>query len=234
METTIYCPECGKMLKVTAIENEPQKITLVKRSSIVTNWLDVKKAILENAVGVFEVGDKLSCTLKDGRKIEFVVAAVNPYSHNEVAFVTEDLWDDEYAMNDTNTNKGGWSKCKMRKVLNTTILDLLPDELKAVIKPRKIKQDYNDVITESESKLWLLSRMELFGVETGVDVGDVHFPLFNTNKSRIKHRKGEWDWYWTRSPLASSSTTFCFVYSDGGSGNASAGNSNGVAFGFLL
>jgi len=65
-------------------------------------------------------------------------------------------------------------------------------------------------------------------------VGDVHFPLFNTNKTRIKHCKGEWDWYWTRSPLASSSTNFCIVNSTGGSFNYVANGSYGVAFGFLL
>lgn len=234
MKTTIYCPDCGKMLEVTVLDKEPQKIKLVKKNSIETNWLDVKKAVIENAAGVFEVGDKISCTLKNGQVIEFTVAAINPYGKNEVAFVTEDLLDDEYQMNEENTNKGGWSKSDLRTTLNTKIFDLLPDELQAVIKPRTIVQDIYDAVFKSTDKLWIPSRKELFGVDNDVDKGDVHFPLFNTYKSRVKNRKGQYEWYWTRSPLASSSTYFCFVYSGGNSNSNNANHSYGVAFGFLL
>lgn len=234
MKTAFYCPDCGKMHEVTVPDKEPQKIKLVKKHHIITNWLDVKKAVIENAAGAFEVGDKISCTLKNGQDIEFTVAAINHYGKNEVAFITEDLLDDEYQMNEENTNKGGWSKSDLRTTLNTKILELLPDELQAVIKPRTIVQDIYDAVFKSTDKLWIPSRKELFGVDNDVDKGDVHFPLFNTYKSRVKNRNGQYEWYWTRSPLASSSINFCYVHGYGNSYDTNASSSNGVAFGFLL
>ena len=82
-------------------------------------------------------------------------------------------------------------------------------------------------------KLWVPSQTEMFGGENEVDQGDVHFPLFATPKSRVKNRNGEWEWYWTRTPRASSSTGFCYVNGGGYSVN-NAFNSLGVAFGFLI
>ncbi len=230
MESTVFCPNCGKVFKVV----EPQPIKLVKHTAIETNWLEIKKAILQNPADVFSVGDRISCVLKNGQAVEFTVAAINPYTKNEVAFVMEDLLDDEYFMNERNTNKGGWSKCDLRTTLHTKIFELLPDELQAVIKPRIIAQNIHGDILKSTDKLWIPSRKELFGVDNDVDVDDVHFPLFTTPKSRVKNRKGEWEWYWTRTPLSSSSTSFCGVTNGGHSNGSLAASSNGVAFGFLL
>lgn len=230
MESTVFCPNCGKVFKVV----EPQNIKLIKHTAIETNWLEIKKVILQNPADVFSVGDRISCVLKNGQAVEFTVAAINPYAKNEVAFVMEDLLDGEYSMNEHNTNKGGWSKCDLRTTLNTEIFELLPDELQAVIKPRTIAQNIHGNVLKSTDKLWIPSRKELFGVDNDVDVDDIHFPLFTTPKSRVKNRKGEWEWYWLRSPLSSSSAYFCLVYTNGSSVSHVANYSNGVAFGFLL
>ena len=40
--------------------------------------------------------------------------------------------------------------------------------------------------------------------------------------------------WWERSPLASDSTSFCYVYSDGSASHSYASNSYGVAFGFCV
>jgi hypothetical protein len=74
----------------------------------------------------------------------------------------------------------------------------------------------------------------MFGDKYSTDVDDVHFPLFNTYKSRVKNRQGVYEWYWLRSPYASYSTNFVNVYNGGGSYTSGASNSDGVSFGFLI
>ena len=234
-KTSIFCPGCGTIHEVVILENEPQTVQHIRPTQRPTTWLDIKKVIASgHAEEAFKIGDKITTTLKDGQTVEFTVAAINPYGENQVAFVMEDLLDEAYSMNSTATNKNGWSGSELRHLLNTKIFDLLPDELAAVIQPRKITQNLKGKMVTSEDALWLLSYTEMFGDKYSTDVDDVHFPLFNTYKSRVKNRQGVYEWYWLRSPYASGSTDFMNVNNSGSSGNYGAGNSNGVSFGFLI
>lgn len=179
------------------------------------------------------VGDEISFKLKDGTPVTFVVAHFNPYGEG-VALVLKDCLPDRHAMNDSWTNAGGWRDSEMRKYLNSEIYELLPDDVKAAIKERTIIQKHKGKTYESKDKLWLLSRTELEG-EYSTDVDDVHFDLFKDERSRVKQIDDETWWYWTRSPVAGGSGYFVYVYTGGSStGNGSANNSNGVAFGFLI
>ena len=230
MELSIKCPDCGKMLKVTVTADETPKVTLTKKTESDTSWFDIAADKSK-----LEIGDEVSCVLKNGEPATFVVAALNPYEENEAFFVIRDCIGDDKPMNDDCTNEGGWSKSKMRKYLNEDIWNLLPDDLKAVIKPRKLHTKDTDL--DTEDNLWLLSRMEVFGKESGAEVGDVHFPLFKTEKDRVKvNADGETWCYWLRSPHTANSAIFWYV-STSGSGNHNyrhAYNSYGVAFGFKI
>jgi hypothetical protein len=137
-------------------------------------------------------------------------------------------------MNEDCTNEGGWSNSAMREYLNVDIYNLLPDDLKDIIKERKISQIQDGEEYTSIDKLWLLSRTEVFGGDYDTDSNDVHFPLFCDERSRVKQVDSETYWYWLRSPIASSSTSFCIVYNGGGANNSGASYSGGVAFGFLI
>lgn len=211
------------------------KTTIIRHSTEETSWLKIKEAVNCNGADSFQVRDKILTTLKDGQQVEFVVAGINLYSKNELVLVLgDDLLKDECVINRKCTNAGGWAESYLRKYCNNEVYELLPDELKAVITPRKIMQVVNGVRYETEDKLWALSEVELFGGPNGVDVEDVHFPIFDSRKSRIKFRNGYQDWYSTRSPLASSSTYFCLVGNYGSGLSDVASSSNGVAFGFLI
>lgn len=232
---TIFCPNCGTTHNIVILDQPPQNVKLIHASEVNTDWILIKKAIMEgNAASVLSIGDKIRTVLKDGQTVEFTVAAINPYDENEVAFVIEDCLAADSVMNAECHNKGGWFCSDLRVKLNTEILALLPDELVAVIKPRKIVQKHKGDTFTSVDKLWVPSQTEMFGGENEVDQGDVHFPLFQTPKSRVKNRNGDYEWYWTRTPRASSSTSFCNVYDGGLSTSNGANVSSGVAFGFLI
>lgn len=232
---TIFCPNCGTTHNIVILDQPPQTIKLIHASEVNTDWILIKKAIMNgDAASVLSIGDKITTVLKDGQTVQFTVAAINPYGENEVAFVMEDCLAADSVMNAECHNKGGWYGSDLRTKLNTEILALLPDELVAVIKPRQIVQKHKGDTFTSVDKLWVPSHTELVGGENEVDQGDVHFPLFQTPKSRVKNRNGDYEWYWTRTPRASSSTNFCSVLSNGYSYYYSASISFGVAFGFLI
>lgn len=228
MEIKVKCPDCGKMLRVTVEAEEMPKVSLIKKQESEMTWED----IVANK-DKFCIGDEVRCQLKNGKVVYAVVAAINPYGDNQIAFVFKDCIGEDQAMNDKATNKGGWRDCKMREYVNTEILALLPDDLKSVIRPRTIKQSVQGEDCESTDSLWLLSYTEVFGGDCSVDVGDVHFPLFDTKGSRVKMNEDGDTWcYWLRS--AFDTDYFRGVYSNGDYNGSGAYYSYGVALGFLV
>ena len=147
-------------------------------------------------------------------------------------FMLKDCLRDTYPMNDDYTNAGGWKASKLRKVLNTEILALLPDDMRAAIKPR--------VIDGESDLLWLASEMEVFGphdwTENDPDPGE-QMAYYKRRGNRIKALGDEgeaaYNW-WERSPRAYNATDFCYVYSNGGADFADAYFSIGVPFGFCV
>lgn len=234
MEISIKCPDCGKTLKVTVVAEETPQTEIIRRVSTPTTWDEIAGKIKAGKAREFlSVGDVVPFTMKDGQTVNAVVAEINPYGDNEVAFVIEECLDERHVMNKEYTNAGGWRDCDMRKYLNGEILDLLPDDLKAVIADRTITQEKDGKELTSTDKLWLLSLTEV-GEDYENAKGDVHFSLFKDQRSRVKQQDGETIWYWLRSPDAGNSSYFRYVTTNGTSGNTNAANTNGVAFGFLV
>ena len=126
------------------------------------------------------------------------------------------------------------------KAIKDVHKDMLPDELREMIVPRRIVQTMDGERLESEDKLWLPSFTEMFGKEGAedwapADTDETQLELFSTERSRVKERPGNgtW-WYWLRSPYGSYSTYLCFVYSYGYADYYNASYAFGVAFGFYL
>ena len=172
--------------------------------------------------GVLKVGDEITETLEDGREVVFVVM-----DYGVIGLKGLLGW---HQMNKTWTNKGGWLASDMRRYLNEEVIELLPDDLLAAIKPRKFG--------EEEDKLWLFSEMEVFGehdwTENDPDRG-FQFEYFKDCRNRIKvDEDGDANWWWERSPYAYGSNNFCSVNSGGSASNNYAGNAYGVCFGFYI
>lgn len=109
---------------------------------------------------------------------------------------------------------------------------MLPDDMRAAIKPR--------VIDGESDLLWLASEMEVFGLhdwtENDPDRGE-QMAYYKRRGNRIKALGDEgeaaFNW-WERSPIANYTTTFCYVYSYGSANYTYASTSYGVAFGFCV
>ena len=171
--------------------------------------------------GVLKVGDEITETLEDGREVVFVVM-----DYGVIGLKGLLGW---HQMNKTWTNKGGWLASDMRRYLNEEVIELLPDDLLAAIKPRKFGDE--------EDRLWLFSEVEIFGehIWGASDEGDKQLEYFKNPINRVKFDEdGDAVWWWGRSPRASGSNYFCFVNSSGNANTNNASSSNGVCFGFYI
>lgn len=203
--------------------------TITTKTTTQTAWDKIREMPLA-------IGTEITDTLKDGTPITFEIAALDIYGAKKV-LVCKGCLPEEHAMNKRLTNKGGWRDSAMRKHMKD-VLELLPDDLKAAIVPRTIKQKLDGDVVECEDLIWLLSSTEVAGAGSWCsesDVDDQQFPLYKTEKARVKEcaHHGTWYW-WLRSPNATYATGFSFVNNNGGALSGSAAYSIGVAFGFLL
>ena len=224
-----FCPHCGKPF----IEMEaPRSVPFITQTTGSITWADVLEWSHNNEASKhFEIGDEIHETLKTGEEVVFVVVAKDIYREGEAIFGLKDCLAESYPMNETSTNAGGWNASALRRVLNSEILDQLPDDLRACIKPRRIDGE--------ESALWLFSEREIFGdndwTENDPDCG-VQLPYFKWPVNRVKGlgKDGSAYSWWERSPYASYTDAFCIVYSNGYAHNSGASYSSGVAFGFCV
>lgn len=196
-----------------------------------SRWEDIAKQIAAGNDGYLNVGDSISCKLKDGTDIVIDVLALNPYEPDSVIFGFRDLhWRKPW--NERNTNAGGWRDCQLRKDCNGELLSLLPDDLAAMITPRRIVQKIRGREYESVDKLWIPSYTEVFGTDRGVDqtgdVGDVQFDFFKIKRNRVKFFRDEPYYYALRSPYVTYATYFWNVHYYGYMGGNNASNSYGV------
>lgn len=198
-----------------------------------TTWNALKAAVADGSIReLLHSRDQIPVTLKTGEKVIFDVT----YDETgKLFFVMHDCMDKEHVMNKRFTNAGGWPACNMRRYLNNTVLDLLPDDLQAVIKPTTITQVIDGETVTCEDKLFLLSRTQVFGRGpwTAKEPDDTQLDIFRTERDRVKlcGDKGTWFW-WLRS--ASYGNGFYNVGSSGGDNYDDAGDSGAVALGFCI
>ena len=233
---SIICPHCNSSFELMPMEEiiNPT-LTIFRKIKEHSSWEEVADVINRGeARRLFDIGDSISCTLKNGKDVNFIVTAIDPYQPNQVAFEFESLLPDTKVMNKRNTNSGGWAKSEMKEYMKE-VFALLPDDLQRVITPRKIIQKLSDR-TENFSEdnyLWLRSMTES-GKQYEADIGDVTFPYFTGQRSRVKELGNETTWYWLRSPYVSGTTYFWFVYYYGGCYYSYANGSYGVSPCFFI
>ena len=172
----------------------------------------------------YEVGDIIDFTLKTGEEVS---AMAMRKETDGMLFVFVDCLKTEYSMNSSNTNKGGYEACALRKKLNGEILDSFPDSLKARMKP-----------VYKDDKLRLLTAMEVFGKNPYEDkVGGEYLPLMGDIRNRIAFQGKDtdtWEWYWLQNTPSDSSADFAGVSGYGLASDPGASGGSGVRPAFKI
>lgn len=178
------------------------------------------KRIRSVDVDTFKVGDIIEVKLTDGVKVE---AMAVKQEKDGMIFCLVDCFPNEYPMNDTRTNEGGYEQSNLRKKLNGEILNLFPAELKAVMTP-----------SENGDFLRIPTEREIFGENR---YGEYESPNVKQWKPMKKRRnRMEFDctknenlqWYWLMNKVRESATGFSGVSCSGCADGNSASSSFGV------
>lgn len=93
--------------------------------------MKVKRTVTVD-VDTFKVGDVIKIKLTNGVKVEAMAVKQESWG---MIFCLVDCLPDEYRMNRTNTNEGGYEESDLRKKLNSEILSLFPAKLKDKMVP---------------------------------------------------------------------------------------------------
>ena len=161
-----------------------------------------------------QVGDVIRFSLKNGENAEAM--AVEKQADGMV-FCFVDCLEKEYPMN---TSEGGYEKSFLRKVLNSEIVDLFPDDLREKMIP-----------FANGDLLKIPSEKEMFGENVYSDEPEdcEQWEPMKDRRNRIAFqgsRTGVMEWTWLRDVVNASG--FASVYSTGSSVYSSASASNGV------
>lgn len=187
-------------------------IKIRKCADKITTWAELRDAVHAGS-NPLNVGDEIDIVLKTGEKVTLVCERAG---HRSATFFMKNLLEDTHCMNENWKAKNGEQLGTMEAYLDK-LFRLLPDDLQ-------------EVVTEP---LRLLREKEVFGknIYGNEEVCEV-LPRYSEKENRVKTLNGVPFPYWLASPYASSSTSFCSVYSDGSSGHNNANISYGVCFGF--
>lgn len=240
---------------------EGERTQIIERLS----WSEIAEAAASGkAKEIFSVGDEKRIALGNGEEVTVVIIGFN---HDEtpnggragVTFATKDVLKKRYSINEENTNIGGWRESKMRIEYMEEFFNLLPEELRSVVKPVvKVTgigggnpfDDSGNVTERTVDKLFLFSGNELEGEEEYIDNGLVsgfygpeewaasnegrQYPYFVERENRKVYLNGERESYWLRSPHIEDCTAFVFMYKGTRMDAMVAGEKSGVRIGFCV
>ena len=160
-----------------------------------------------------------------------------------------------FSMNISNTNSGGWESSQMRTNIcgtsltsySGTIIDVIPAELRAVLKPvtKYTNNEGNSkeasAVTATTDYFFLLSEYEVFGscswANTNESSKQAQYAYYSAGNSKIKYNHSETSTavYWVlRSPSTLNSYFFMVVLQDGAPDNGPAHYSFGFAPAFCV
>ena len=161
-----------------------------------------------------------------------------------------------FSMNSSRTNSGGWASSQMRTNIcgtslssySGTIIAVIPAALRAVLKSVTKYTDNTgggstaaSAVTATTDYFFLLSEFEVFGSisygNTNEKNKQAQYAYYSAGNSKIKYKHNGTSTaarWWLRSPLASASTNFVYVNTDGTVNYGDANYSLGFAPGFCV
>ena len=238
------------------------EIGLVTYFQLMT-WQEISDRLAQGETNWFNVGDYKSITLNgtvastnyNNVKAWAIIIGINHNSsregnnrlHLQISLNQENTQlVQNYQMNTTNTNVGGWKDSYMRNTICSQFLNCLPNDLNVIVKnTTKYTDNYGNNgqneashVTSTTDKIFLLSEYEIFGTCAYSNTSEANYQQQYawyqglSNDERIKYQYNSptsAQYYWERSPHRRNATDFCRVASGGNTTAANASNSHGFA-----
>lgn len=190
------------------------------------SWADIAEACATNSVpSSWVVGDNKTMTINGtSYQIDIIGKNHDTYTAGGIApltFQMHDCYATAYDMY-TNTsgsggsasNKGGFNSSTMKTTHLPAIKNLMPSEVRSAIKTVKKPTsggNKSTSISNLSCDLFLLSEVEVHGTVTCSVSGEgSQYAYYAAGNSKIKtHSTSSW---WLRSPAASYTTSYCYVW----------------------
>lgn len=190
--------------------------TITKKRTERTDWAQVAAMA---AGGGLKVEDEIHDELTTGEKITYVVAHI---TEKEVLFASKNCMEQRVKWSENGYNTGGFIRSSLCRYLNTTVWDILPEELKAVISERECLQIVDGKEERYPLKLWLPTEYEVFEDDWDSEAQEgQQFEIFKDPRNRVKMAGEEGDraTWWLLSVCAGDSAGACLVDSSGYANN---------------
>ena len=173
----------------------------------------------------YQVGDIISFTLTEGEQVE---AMAMKQEQDGMIFCLVDCLADEYAMNEKDTNRGGFDASDLRTALKGEILDRFPADLRERM-----------VAFENGDLLRLPTEREIFGEnyygKNEPEAVTQWEPMkLRRNRIAFQGKNGAWEWYWLMNKRRGSAADFAYVGIGGGANYSYASYSDGVRPAFKI
>lgn len=153
-----------------------------------------------------------------------------------------------FNMNNSATNSGGWSSCRMRSTTLPLVKSALPSELTSVIKTTSIYSDNHgggsntaSYVTATQDDLYLLAEFEIFGARTWANSAERNhqqqYAYYVAGNSKVKYNHDSTATavlWWERSVYATNANYFCLVSTNGTATGNNAYYSFGLAVAFKI
>lgn len=211
-------------------------------------WAEIQTKINNGDFEGINIGDYKTIQLTTTETVIMEVAGINlyvdsvKYPQYHIDWISRDCLNDYRQVNATDTNTGGWAASALRTLMNGTVYDTLPADLKAVISEKEHLSSSKGSWAWITDKLWLPTEIEVFGFPSWSEVGCgtggyLQYPIFRRGYRYITKRKGNGgsvcNW-WLSSPNAGDTTYFCRVSYDGGVDYLNASGAYGVPLCFRI
>lgn len=174
----------------------------------------------------YMVGDVIAFTLTDGEEVE---ALAVKQEQDGMIFCLVDCLNQEYSMNEEDSNRGGYEATDLRVKLNGEILDRFPADIREKM-----------VAFSNGDYLRLPTEKEIFGCnEYGkAEPDDVQqWEPMKQRKNRIAFQgKGtdRWEWYWLQNAYKHYAAYFARVDGHGRAASNGASSAGGVRPAFKI
>lgn len=174
----------------------------------------------------YMVGDVIAFTLTDGEEVE---ALAVKQEQDGMIFCLVDCLNQEYSMNEENSNRGGYEATDLRVKLNGEILDRFPADIREKM-----------VAFANGDYLRLPTEKEIFGCNDygKAEPDDVQqWEPMKQRKNRIAFQgKGtdRWEWYWLQNAHKRYAARFACVNASGFANYGSASTAAGVRPAFKI
>ena len=184
------------------------------------------------------VGDQKTMSIGESYKINIIGKNHDTYSDGSgtapLTLQMHEVYNLSTKMSNDASNAGGWKDSIVRTTTMNTLLNGMPDEVKAAVrevsKLTSAGQGSETIVTTAD-KLFIPSEVEITGSAEHSAPGEgTQYPYYETLANRMKYTRNdvnvEW---WTRSPVSQQGWNYVGFYQSGNAYGAQANKSLRVA-----